>query len=228
MYSILVVDDNIQNVKFLELILKKEGYNVFTALNGEDGLTISRNEKPDLILLDIMLPGMTGLDVLEILKKDEQTLNIPVIIVTAKVSPEEAKQGLQAGAFDYIKKPFERVEIIARIRSALRFRDAQLAIIESEKLSIYAATVVTANHKIKQPLTVIKLAISALRRELGKPEFSRQSYEKRIDYIESAVEEVNDILNQLKEIQRPQISNYVRDIKMIDIDTPPEHGEKAE
>ncbi len=78
---------------------------------------------------------------------------------------------------------------------------------------------VTANHKIKQPLTVIKLAISALRRELVKSEFSKASFEKRIDYIESAVEEVNDILNQLKEIQRPQISNYVRDIKMIDIDS---------
>ncbi len=130
MYSILVVDDNIQNVKFLELILKKENYKVYTALNGEEGLAITRKEKPDLVLLDIMLPGITGLDVLEIMKNDQLTSSIPVLIVTAKVSPEEAKQGLQAGAFDYIKKPFERVEILARIRSALRFRDAHLAIIK--------------------------------------------------------------------------------------------------
>lgn len=93
---------------------------------------------------------------------------------------------------------------------------------------MFAATVVTANHKIKQPLTVIKLAVSALKRELNKEELSKEAISKRIDYIDTAVNDVAFILDQLKEIQEPKMSDYIKDVKMVDIDNSPKLTEPEE
>jgi DNA-binding response OmpR family regulator len=219
MSLILAVDDHEQNIKYLETILKREKHNFIFAYDGETGLKMAYDYLPDLILLDIMLPGMNGLEVCSKLSSDDKTADIPIILVTARVSAEDTSIGLKAGAHDYVKKPFDRVEILARIHAALKFREIRKQMIESERLNMFAATVVTANHKIKQPLTVIKLAISALKREIGKEELSKEAISKRIDYIETAVNEVAFILDQLKDIQEPKISDYVKDVKMVNLET---------
>lgn len=219
MSLILAVDDHEQNIKYLETILKREKHDFIFAYDGETGMKMAFEYLPDLILLDIMLPGMNGLEVCQNLSSDEKTADIPIILVTARVTAEDTSIGLQAGAHDYVKKPFDRVEILARIHSALKFREIRKQMIESEILNMFAATVVTANHKIKQPLTVIKLAVSALKREISKPELSKEAITKRIDYIETAVNDVAFILDQLKEIQEPKMSDYVKDVKMVDIES---------
>lgn len=221
MSLILAVDDHEQNIKYLETILKRENHQFLYAFDGETGMKMAYEYLPDLILLDIMLPGMNGLEVCEALTKDDKTANIPIILVTARVTAEDTSIGLKAGAHDYVKKPFDRVEILARINSALRFSEIRKQMIESERLGMFAATVVTANHKIKQPLTVIKLAVSALKREVSKPDLNKEAVAKRIDYIETAVNEVASILDQLKEIQAPRMSDYLKDIKMVDLDSSP-------
>lgn len=219
MALILIVDDHSQNVKFLETILQRENYDVISAFDGEEGMKLVYDKHPDLILLDIMLPKVNGLEICEKLTKDPVTKDIPIILVTARVSADDTSVGLQAGAHDYIKKPFERVEIIARIKAALKLREAQKKSVEVEKLNIFAATVVTANHKIKQPLTVIKLALSSIKREVEKEAPSKENLIKRVEYIETAVDEITYILNQLRDIQNPRLSDYVKDIKMVDIDS---------
>jgi len=228
MSLILAVDDHEQNIKYLETILKREKHDFIYAYDGEAGMKMAYEYLPDLILLDIMLPGMNGLEVCQHLSSDEKTADIPIILVTARVSAEDTSIGLKAGAHDYVKKPFDRIEIIARIHAALKFREIRKQMIESERLNMFAATVVTANHKIKQPLTVIKLAVSALKRELNKEELSKEAISKRIDYIDTAVNDVAFILDQLKEIQEPKMSDYIVDVKMVDIDNSPKLTESEE
>jgi len=120
--KILVVDDEPSNLFLLEGLLSEEGFNVFTALNGNDAITIARTELPDIILLDIMMPRMTGIDVLELLMKDPLTSDIPVIMVTAKVEAEDVEEALRKGAVEYIKKPINEVEMLARLRTTLRLK----------------------------------------------------------------------------------------------------------
>jgi len=171
MKKILVVDDQPDNVFILQDKLEREGFDVYTAYDGPNGIKKATEVTPDLVLLDVMMPGMSGFEACKILSETESTKNIPVILVTALTGSEDLTEGLKAGAFDYVKKPFNRSELIARINSALKFRESNLLLIELEKIKTFAATVLTANHEIKQPLTLINLSTSAIRRELKKEEF---------------------------------------------------------
>jgi two-component system cell cycle response regulator len=218
MKKILVIDDLPENVFLLQDRLENEGYEVITAYEGKSGLNKAITEQPDLILLDIMMPDITGLDVCKKLVSNEETSYIPIILVTAKIEAEDIKEGLEAGAFDYIKKPFNRIELLARVKSALKLSDARKQLIEAEKSKLFAATVVTANHKIKQPLTLMSLSAAAIKREIGKEIISTEAINKRLDYITTAIKEINNILNQLHTIKKPILSDYVKNIKMIDVD----------
>lgn len=222
MKKILVVDDLPENVFMLQDRLEHEGYEVLTAYDGYSGIDKAKNDLPDLILLDVMMPDITGLEVCKILVNDPQTKDIPIILVTAKSGAEDTKEGLEAGAFDYIKKPFNRIELLARVNSALKLSEAHRLILESEKRDTFLATVVTANHKIKQPLTLLSLSSAAIKRELSKEEISKEALLKRVKYIDIAVKEITDVLNQLNSIREPILSNYTSHIKMIKVEDEPE------
>lgn len=218
MKKILVVDDLPENVFMLQDRLEHEGFEVLTAYDGYTGIDKAKNALPDLILLDIMMPDITGLEVCKILVNEPSTKDIPIILVTAKSGAEDTKEGLEAGAFDYIKKPFNRIELLARVKSALKLSDAHKLLLLAEKRDTYLATVVTANHKIKQPLTLLSLSSAAIKRELSKEEISKDGILKRVKYIDIAVKEITDVLNQLNAIKEPVLSVYTQNIKMIKIE----------
>jgi DNA-binding response OmpR family regulator len=225
MKRILVIDDLPENVFMLQDRLEHEGYEVLTAYDGRTGIDKAVEELPDLILLDVMMPDITGIEVCKNLVENGKTKNIPIILVTAKSGAEDTKEGLEAGAFDYIKKPFNRIELLARVNSALKLSDAQKSLLESEKRDTFFATVVTANHKIKQPLTLLSLSSTAIKRELSKDEISKEAILKRVNYIDIAVKEITGVLDQLNAIKNPVISNYTQDIKMIKVDDDDEKPE---
>jgi len=213
---ILVIDDLPENVFLLQDRLESEGYEILTAYDGKTGINKAISELPDLILLDVMMPEMNGIEVCKILVSNPSTVNIPIILVTAKAGAEDTKEGLEAGAFDYVKKPFNKVELLARVNSALKLSEAQKKYLEAEQKNTFSATVVTANHKIKQPLTLMSLSSAALKREINKEVISKEAILKRINYIDTAIKEISDVLNQLNSIKKPVFSDYVKDIKMID------------
>lgn len=218
MKKILIIDDLPENVFMLQDRLEHEGYEVITAYDGKSGIEKVRGERPDLILLDIMMPGITGIEVCKILVADKETSGIPIILVTAKSGADDTKEGLEAGAFDYIKKPFNRVELVARVKSALKLSEANKLILEAEKKNTFIATVVTANHKIKQPLTLLSLSSSAIKRELGKDQISPEAIIGRLKYIDIAVKEITEVLNKLDSIKNPVITNYTNSVKMIEVE----------
>ncbi|MFZ0453762.1 MAG: response regulator [Ignavibacteriaceae bacterium] len=218
MKKILVIDDLPENVFMLQDRLENEGYEVITAYEGKSGINKAINEHPDLILLDIMMPEVTGIEVCKTLVANNATADIPIILVTAKSDAEDTREGLEAGAFDYIKKPFNQIELLARINSALKLAEAHKLVLEVEKKNTFTATVVTTNHKIKQPLTLITLTAAAVKRELNKEPISKDAILKKLEYIEIAVNEINDVLNKMHAIKQPVFSEYVKNIKMIDVD----------
>ncbi len=117
--SVLIVDDTPANLKILRQALEPEGYDIHVASNGESALRIARDTHPDLILLDVMMPGIDGYQVCSRLKQDESTRDIPVIFVTAKTDLEGIVEGFHAGGIDYIVKPFQNEEVLARTRTHL-------------------------------------------------------------------------------------------------------------
>jgi two-component system alkaline phosphatase synthesis response regulator PhoP len=116
--KILIVEDEEALLKGLELNLAREGYQILTAANGEEGMRLALRENPQLVLLDIMLPGMNGLDVCSELRR--KGFEAPIIILTAKSEEVDRVVGLEIGADDYVTKPFSRRELLARIRVRLR------------------------------------------------------------------------------------------------------------
>lgn len=126
--SILVVDDTIQNLRLLTDMLSRQGYEVRPARSGEFALKSARAEKPDLILLDIMMPGISGYEACEQLKADTHTRDIPVIFISALDSTLDKVRAFSLGAVDYITKPFQTEEVLARVQThlSLKFTQAQL------------------------------------------------------------------------------------------------------
>ena len=115
--KILVVDDEEDILHFLELVLSEKGYQVSTASGGQEALTKAQLERPDLVLLDIMMPQMDGWEVLKLLRVDEETADIPVAMLSARTEAKDRVQGLQEGAIDYICKPFSLQDLLAKIET---------------------------------------------------------------------------------------------------------------
>ena len=120
---ILAVDDNPTNLEILRVRLTAQGYDVVTAVDGEDALVRARELEPDLVLLDIMMPKLDGISVLKQLKQDTVLRFVPVILVTAKADTQDVIRGLDAGGDDYLTKPFEQGALVARVRSLLRIKE---------------------------------------------------------------------------------------------------------
>ncbi len=123
--KVLIIDDDPASVALARQWLKKDGHGIVTAADGEEGLSRAAGEEPDLILLDVHMPGMNGFQVCERLKADSRLRNIPVIFLSAADETREKVKGLDLGAVDYVTKPFDRFELPARVRAALRTKRLQ-------------------------------------------------------------------------------------------------------
>ena len=143
--NILIVDDEEDVLELVRYNLEKEGYTVHTATCGEDALKIALAKLPDLIVLDLMLPGINGIDVCKKLKNSTTTQNIPVIMLTAKGEETDIVTGLEIGADDYITKPFSPKVLIARIRRIMQ--RPIIRNLENAPLKIYEITIDTSRRE---------------------------------------------------------------------------------
>ena len=160
--KILVVDDEQDLVKLVRFNLEKDGYKVISAFNGEDALFLARKERPDLIVLDLMLPGIDGLEVCKKLKADTELVNIAVIMLTAKGEESDITLGLKLGADDYVTKPFSPKELVARVQAVLRRAKISSTTkdyieIEGLKIDVNKHEVTIKNEVVPLTLTEFKL-----------------------------------------------------------------------
>jgi two-component system alkaline phosphatase synthesis response regulator PhoP len=120
--TVLVVDDDPVIQKLLQVNFEMEGYDVVVAGDGEEGLALAREERPDLVLLDVMMPKMNGLDVAAALRSDKVTEAIPIIMLSAKAQASDVQAGLDLGVDDYVTKPFDPLELLERVSTLLAAR----------------------------------------------------------------------------------------------------------
>lgn len=159
---ILIVDDKINNLNILSDVMQVHGHCVAVASNGENALNQLENISPDLILLDIMMPGMDGFETCMRLKADEKTKDIPVIFMTALTDTADKIKGFKVGAVDYITKPFQQEEVVARVNVQLKLRNlnrqlqiSQFKLMQAEKISSLGQLVAGVAHEVKNPVGFI-------------------------------------------------------------------------
>jgi adenylate cyclase len=168
---ILAVDDVPENLDIVRMRLEAHGYEVVTAMDGEEALTQAREHLPDLILLDIMMPKLDGISVLKILKQDQRFGFVPIILLTAKADRTDIVAGLDAGGDDYLTKPFDQAALIARVRSMLRIK-ALHDVVQDQTVQLAAQTKQLENwnqslaQKVTEQVTEIE-RISRLKRFLS-------------------------------------------------------------
>src|SRR6266513_2686123 len=143
--KILIIDDEQDVIDLLSLHLRKAGYALNSATDGATGLRKAREELPALIILDLMLPKMPGLEICKVLKTDTRTRHIPIIMLTAKAEEIDRIVGLEFGADDYVTKPFSPRELILRVNAILRRGKGEVA---EEKMSIGGITLDPARHHV--------------------------------------------------------------------------------
>lgn len=196
----MVVDDEYANVYFLKRVLTGEGYDVTTATNGREALKILEQSKPDAILLDIMMPEVTGLEVLRRVKEDGSIKNIPVIMVSAKTESGDIELALDMGAVEYIRKPVDEIELLARLRTALRLRHYQKQLEENIKAKEDFIRIVA--HDLRTPFTTISGFAEMLKNDESLSKFYSREQMEFLNFIFTSssflVEYFNKLLNWSK------------------------------
>jgi CheY-like chemotaxis protein len=211
---VLVVDDNPVNVRLVQAILEKEGYDTLSAMDGPSAIEAARTENPDLALMDIFMGEMNGLDACRVIKQDKDTREIPVIFVTGNTEDAILQRAFESGGTDYVRKPVNRVELLARIRSVLTQRMLAEKTVEQEKLQGVLEMAGAVCHEMNQPLQAVTWATELLLREI--PEEDRLSSAARD--INRNIERIGEITRKLQGITRYETMKYVGNTKIIDIE----------
>ena len=198
--SILVVDDQPINVQLLKRKLEREGIRVTAAYNGLEALDLTRKLMPDLILLDVMMPDMDGIEVCQRLQADETTRGIPVIFITARTTKESKLEGLSVGAVDYITKPIDLDETLARVQTQLRFVTVNRQLVdltrrleEARRAATIGAVTQGIAHNLNNLLGVVIGYLDLVKAYYDKPE----QVKKNAQHVEDAVQRIVTIIKQL-------------------------------
>ena len=212
--KILVVDDQPINIKLLQRKLERQGMEVAVAYNGQECLDLVVKEKPDLILLDIMMPEMDGIETCQHLKSDPETKTVPIIFITAKSSKEGKLEGLDAGAVDYITKPIDLDETLARVRTQLRLQEMfrenvelQERLGDARKAAAIGAITQGIAHNLNNLLGVVVGYLDLIKNSGDNPDMVKRS----VGLMDNAVTRMVNIIRQLGTIankERHQLSEF--------------------
>ena len=200
-YKILIVDDVVSNVLLLKILLTNEKFQVCTASNGKMCIEMAKKEKPDLILLDVMMPELNGFDTAVILKKDPETLDIPIIFLTALNNPTDLVKGFQVGANDFLTKPFNKEELVMRVMHQIQLVAAKRYIVQqneelkrtiSNRDKMYSVIA----HDLRSPMASIRMVLN-LAVNVVSPETVGEEIFNLLDKANRESEETHDLLDNL-------------------------------
>ncbi|MDA8104758.1 MAG: response regulator [Nitrospiraceae bacterium] len=212
--KILIVDDNIDTVELLKKRLHTEGYTTVEAFDGEECLSQVDACNPDLIVLDLMMPKLNGLEVCQRLKSEENTRYIPIIMLTAKGEVEDRVKGLETGADDYLAKPFDYKELSARVRSLLAMKESREKLAEEEKSEALGQMIDEVAHEVRNPL----VSIGGFARRVYQNLPAGNPNRKYMEMIIEDVARIENMVRQLVELQTSSIS-YLESVDINEIIT---------
>jgi DNA-binding response OmpR family regulator len=213
MEKVLVIDDSMTVQALIADILKSQ-YELNFQDNGLSGINAAQTISPDLILLDIHMPGIDGFEVCKILKNSESCRDIPIIFLTSLASELEKVKGFQAGADDYVVKPFYRQELLARIKAHLAIRNSKFQALRLERLTVFKEMAVAISHEINNPLTTIYTFLHILQNELSDPSDSTKT---ALAGISEEIDRIHQITSKLADSSKANTVKYSKDISMIDL-----------
>jgi two-component system, sensor histidine kinase and response regulator len=208
--TILVVDDNKRNLQVVGNILHEEQYKVAMAINGPTALKLAAQLKPDLVLLDIMMPEMDGFEVCKKLKENEETREIPIIFLTAKVETDDVVEGFNLGGVDYITKPFKQKELLVRIKTHLDLLQSKRKIAEQAD-ELQAANAFKdklfsiIGHDLRSPLSSIKFTFDMMKS--GVIEFGDDFFHETLGQLAKTTDEAFILLENLLGWAKSQSGN---------------------
>lgn len=223
-YKILIVDDVVSNVLLLKILLTNEKYQVCTANCGNMAIEQAKAEKPDLILLDVMMPDITGFDAAQILKKDPETAHIPIIFLTALNNPSDLVHGFQVGANDFLTKPFNKEELVVRVFHQIKLV-AATRIIERQNAELRATignrdkmySVIA--HDLRSPMASIRMVLNLVVASTS-PDLVGSELFELLDKANRESEEVHDLLDNLLKWTKSQtgrLNVVLQDLDLNDI-----------
>ncbi|WP_104402866.1 hybrid sensor histidine kinase/response regulator [Vibrio penaeicida] len=204
MYELLIVDDVAENLRMLQLIMQQPEYRIRAATSGHIALKLVEKQKPDLIISDIKMPRMSGIELCKILKENTDTSDIPVIFVSAFTDVESIVEALDAGGVDYISKPYRPQEVLARVKTQLTLREAQKKLLKKELTSALNNLVVGVANEINTPLGTSILTSTHMRETILS--FEQQFRDQKItssklkDFIIFCHDSVDLNLNNLNRV----------------------------
>lgn len=215
--TLLIVDDAPKNLQVLATILREKGYRLSIAPGGRQALDIVGRFRPDLILLDIVMPELDGFEVCRRLKDSPDTRDIPVIFLTAKTEADDIVRGFELGAVDYVTKPFNRAELLARINTHLKLKKAHEELLEMEQQNAALAMAVTANHEINQPLTVLQGSVELFMKSIDQGQLTDRQ-QKLLEDINRSVGRIEVILKRFTRSTSIHFQDYFGHQKMVVFD----------
>lgn len=210
---ILIVDDNNKNLQLTASLLKEEGYLISVAQNAKDALLQLNEILPDLILLDIMMPGMDGLELCRLIKKNDKLCDIPVIFLTAKSQTEDLAEGFKAGGVDYINKPFNREELLVRVKNHIELASSRKQIIEMNLRRDKLYSIIA--HDIRSPFSSISLTLSAIASGYLDP--GSDEFRDILSQLEKTAAETSTLLDNLLEFTRLQSKTIAMNPKYLQV-----------
>ena len=208
---VLIVDDELSALYTLEMLLDPEPYDITLANSPEEAFARVEEEPPDVILLDVMMPGITGFDVCQRLKSDDRWRHIPIILVTALDSKEDLIQGLNSGADEFISKPVNGPEMRARVRSMMRIKQQYDEIQVEMQLREELANMIV--HDMRTPISAIVLYVDLLTRLSDSPDRQQQMIPK----IRSQTNRLNSMLTDMLLLAKMKAGKLVLDLTPIDV-----------
>ena len=215
MKKILAVEDSkVSQAQLLDILVGK--YLVTLEENGAAAMTAAVETNPDLILLDINLPGMNGYDICRQLKGDTRTREIPVIFLTSYDTGEEKVKGFEAGADDYIVKPFYPEELVARVSLHLASRREKQMAVEFERLKLLREMAVAISHEFNNPLTAILWHLHLASKELGE---GNEKARAHLSELKLEFDKIRRIVARLADASRDAKTEYVMGEEMIDLNS---------
>ena len=221
-FKLLVVDDVQTNVLLLKALLGKEGYGILVANNGQEALEVIRNENPDLILLDVMMPGMDGFEVAERLKSEEFRCEIPIIFLTALDDTQSIVNGFKLGVGDFISKPFRKEELMVRIKHQLSLVAARRII--EEKNEELRKTIAGRDkmysviaHDLRSPMASMKMLLNTIMMSVEKDKIDPDIFDMLEMSNKKTAEEVFSLLDNLLKWTKSQLGKLTVIPQKLDI-----------
>lgn len=212
-HTVLVVDDDPDIRSIVASLVTLDGNTAVEAIDGKDAIDKLTHTLPDLVILDLMMPGATGEDVCTFLRRREGGSLVPVIMLTARDSLHDKVAGLTLGADDYLTKPFHYEELQARMRAQLRIRDLQQQLLRSERKHAISQLAGTAAHQLGQPLSAIILNCRLL--ELLPPDDER--YKQALSALTSDAKRMADIVKALSLAEDAETQEYFHSMTTLNM-----------